>query len=110
MADAGQDQEQGEFAKFGLAEGGRKTDVVCHLFEGVQETEDRPGGGFGQGNGIEFTAEEAAQSLNAQARPGSDVGNGAVLDLAVIAVRLAKEDGRRRGAVGDFRDVHVFMI
>jgi hypothetical protein len=48
MADAGQDQEQGEFAKFGLAEGGGKTDVVCHLFECVQETEDRPGGGFGQ--------------------------------------------------------------
>jgi hypothetical protein len=66
MADTGEDQEQGEFAKFGLAEGGGKTDVVCHLFEGVQETEDRPGCGYGgQGNGIEFTAEEAAQSLNA---------------------------------------------
>src|ERR1017187_2450012 len=110
MADAGQDQEQGEFAMFGLAEGIGKTDVVCHLFEGVQETEDRPGGGFGQGNGIEFPAEEAAQSLNAQARPGSDVGNGAVLDLAVFAERLAKEDSGRRGAVGDFRDVHVFRI
>ena len=110
MADAGQDQEQGEFAEFGLSEGGGKTDVVCHLFEGVQETEDRPGGGFGQGNGIEFTAEEAAQSLNAQAGPGSEVGNGAVFDLAVFAERLAKEDGRRRGAVGDFRDVHVFRI
>jgi len=48
MADAGQDQEQGEFAKFGRAEGGGKTDFVCHLFEGVEETEDRPGGGFGQ--------------------------------------------------------------
>src|SRR5664280_215518 len=44
MANAGQDQEPGEFAKFGLAEGGGKTAVVCHLFEGVKETEDRPGG------------------------------------------------------------------
>jgi hypothetical protein len=110
MADAGQDQEQGEFARFGLAEGGGKTEIVCHLFEGVEETEDRPGGGFGQGHGIEFTAEEAAESLNAQARPGSEVGNGAVFDLAVLAERLAKEDGGRRGAVGDFRDVHVFRI
>src|ERR1035437_8433630 len=38
------------------------------------------------------------------------IGNGAVFDLAVFAERLAKEDGRRRGAVGDFRDVHVFRI
>src|ERR1035441_7309890 len=55
-------------------------------------------------------AEEAAESLNAQARPGSDVGNGAVFDLAVFAERLAKEDGGRGGAVGDFRDVHVLRI
>ncbi len=110
MADAGQDQEQGEFAKFGLAEGGGKTDVVCHLFEGVKETEDRAGGGFGQGNAIEITAEEEAQSLNARTRPGSDVGDGAVLDLAVFAVRLAKEDGRRGGTIGDFRYVHAYII
>ena len=110
MADAGQNQEQGEFAKFGLAEGGGKADVVSHLFECVQETEDWPGGGFGQGSGIEFTAEEEAQSLNAQAGPGSEVGNGAVFDLAVFAERLAEEDGRRRGAVGDLRDVHVFIL
>ena len=30
--------------------------------------------------------------------------------LAVIAVRLAKKDGGRRGAVGNFRDVHALMI
>jgi hypothetical protein len=95
MADAGQDQEQGKFAKFGFAKSGGKTDVVCHLFQGVKETEDRPGGRFGQGNGIEFTTEEATQSLNAWARPGSDVGNGAVFDLAVFTVRLTKEDGWR---------------
>jgi hypothetical protein len=76
----------------------------------VQPCRAHAGDGFGQGNGIEFTAEEAAQSLNAPAGPGSEVGNGAVFDLAVFAERLAKEDGRRRGAVGDFRDVHVFRI
>src|ERR1019366_4799470 len=44
-------------------------------------------------------------------RRGQEViGNGAVFDLAVFAERLAKEDGRRRGAVGDFRDVHVFIV
>jgi len=110
LGDAGQDREQGEFAKFGLAEGGGKTDVVRDLFEGVPETEDRPGGGFGEGNGIEFAAEEAAQSGNTQEGRRRDVGKGAIFDLAVFAERLAEEDGGRREAVGSSRDVHAYRI
>ncbi len=111
MGDAGQDQKQGQFAGFGLTEGGGKADVGGDLFERMQEAENRSGGGFGKRSGIEFTAQEAAQDLDARARPGSDVGEGAVFDVALfVAVRLADEEGGRRSAVGDVSHVHASVV
>ena len=110
MGDAGQDQKQSQLARFGHAEGSGKADVGGHLFERVEQTEDMPAFGIGQAGGVDLAAQEAAQGVNARARPGGDVGDGAVLDLAVFAVRLADEDGGGRGAIGDFRHVHEFSI
>ena len=40
----------------------------------------------------------------------SDVGNGASLDFAVVAIRFAEEDGGRRVAIGYGGDVHAYTI
>ena len=40
----------------------------------------------------------------------SDVGNGASLDFAVVAIRFAEEDGGRRVAIGYSGDVHAYII
>ena len=40
----------------------------------------------------------------------SDVGEGAGLDFAVIAIGLAEEDGRGGVAVGNLRHVHDYIL
>ena len=47
-----------------------------------------------------------AQALDLRLRPIGDVGERARLDLAPLAIALAQEDGGRRIAVRDARDVH----
>jgi hypothetical protein len=39
-----------------------------------------------------------------------NVGQGAVVDFAIFAVGLAQQDGGRGGAVGDHRDIQVYMF
>src|SRR5712691_5620115 len=43
-------------------------------------------------------------------RPGGEVGDGAVLDFAVLAERFTEEDGWGRAAIGDLRHVHNCII
>src|ERR1700749_2602150 len=52
--------------------------------------------------------EQGAQSLDPLARPIGQVQQGPLLDLAILAVGLAQQDGRRRIAVRDALDVHGF--
>src|SRR5208337_4483004 len=47
-----------------------------------------------------------AQAVDLRLRPVGNVGEGARLDLAVLAIALAQEHGWRRIAVRDARDVH----
>src|SRR5208337_3279597 len=47
-----------------------------------------------------------AQAVDLRLRPVGDVGEGARLDLAVLAIALAQQHGGRRIAVWDARDVH----
>jgi hypothetical protein len=56
---------------------------------------------------IEFAPQEVPQSFNARGRPVGEVGEGAVLDLAVLAKGLAQEDGGRGVAVGGGRSVRA---
>ena len=105
MSDAGQNQEQGELVEFVAAEGGGDSQLVGDLFEGMEEAEDRAGGGLGNGNVVEVAAEETAEGVDAGFRPGGEIEEGAVFDLAVIAEGLAQKDGRRGRAVGDDGDV-----
>ncbi len=47
---------------------------------------------------------EPAQSLDEVGRPLGEVGDGAVLDLAVPAERFAQQDAGRRVAIGEYHD------
>ncbi len=51
-------------------------------------------------------SEHPSKALDLGLRPVRDVGEGARLDLAPLAIALAQEDGGRRIAVWDARDVH----
>jgi hypothetical protein len=42
--------------------------------------------------------------------PMGEIGDGAVVDLAVFAEALAEEDGGRGVAIGDGSDVHVDIL
>jgi hypothetical protein len=53
-----------------------------------------------------LAGEHPAQAVNLRLRPVEDVGERARLDLAALAIALAQEDGGRRIAVWDARDVH----
>ena len=94
-----------------ILEGGGKADVCGDLLKRVKEAEDRPHGGIGKRSGIEVTAQEAAQNLDARTGPGGDVGEGAVFDLAFgVAIGLADEKGGGRGAIGYVGHVHGYRI
>jgi hypothetical protein len=63
---------------------------------------------MGEAGGFSF--EDLAESLDLVGRPMGDVGESAVVDLAVLAEALAEEDGGRGVAVGDYGDVHVDIV
>ena len=84
---------------------------------------DAPGGGQGRKHvamrqrpadleagpadrGQRITAQRGAQSINALDRQLGEVGQRAVLDLAVLAVGLAQQERGAGVAVGDLGDVH----
>ena len=54
--------------------------------------------------------EQDAQSLDESGRPAGEVGEGALLDLAALAIGLAEQDGGRGGAVGHGFDVHGYIM
>jgi len=53
-----------------------------------------------------LSGQHPAKAIDLGLRPIGDVGERARLDLAAFAIALAQQDGRRRIAVGDARDVH----
>ena len=59
---------------------------------------------------IEVAVEEAAEGANPLGWPGGEVGEGAVLDFAILAETFAEEDGRRGVAIGDDGDIHANSI
>ena len=76
-------------------------DVAVGL--GANDIESVVEGGEG-----EAALEEEAQAVDDVGRQLGEVGEGAFLDFAVLAVGLAQEDGGRRVAVGDVLDVHDY--
>ena len=51
-----------------------------------------------------------AEGLDLLRRPMGEIGEGAVVDFAVLAEALAEKDGGRGVAVGDDGHVHVDII
>ena len=109
MGNAGEHQEQGQFGEAGFAEGGAEAEGLGQLLEGIQETEDEAAGGFGR-EVVKVTAQGAAESLDARRVPVGEIGQGAGLDLAALAIALAQEDGGRGGAIGNSGHVHADII
>jgi hypothetical protein len=76
-----------------------------------ERTKDEAEGRFNRTGGlIELPARGAAESLDARWLPMGEIGQGAVLGFAVLAVGLTKENGGRGVAVGDGRDVHADLM
>src|SRR5260370_11530394 len=69
--------------------------------EGILQRRRRRSGRAGQ---------DQAEGLDLMGGEMRDVGNGAGLDFAVLAVGFAEEDGGRRVAVGHGGDVHAYTI
>ncbi len=110
MSDAGQDEKEGEFGHLALAQGSGNAEAVGDLFERVEQAEDGTTDRSEGSQVIEFAAEQAAQDVNPCGGPGGEVGEGAVLDLAIFAEALAKENRRRGIAIGYRGHVHANSI
>ena len=110
VGDAGQDEEEGEFGEAGFAESGSEAEGIGDLLEGEQKAEDEAEGGVGGGEVIEVAAEGALEGLDVGGGPMGEIGEGAGMDLAILAEALAEEDGGWGGAIGDGGDVHVYSI
>ena len=54
--------------------------------------------------------QQPTKSLDALGGPGREIGQGAVLDAATVAVALAQQDGGRGGPIGDGHHVHDCMM
>ena len=107
MGQARENQKQGQLAESGAAESGGEAQDIGHLFQRVQQAKDGAESGFGQRRMIELPAEGAAEGFDTRRIPVGEIGQGAILDFAVFAVGLTKENGRGRLAIGDGGDVHV---
>src|SRR5208283_108147 len=112
MGNARQHQEQCQLGEPAVTERGPEAESVGHLLERQQQTEDasqlrtlREIGGL-----VELPAQQTAESFNAGGRPVRQVGDGAILDLAILPEGFAQEDGGGRVAVGDGGDIHDFYI
>ena len=57
-----------------------------------------------------LTLEDAPDHLDLAAAELGDVGDGADIDLAVLAIAPADQLGRRRFAVGYPGDIHAYII
>jgi hypothetical protein len=64
-------------------------------------------GGTGNGGSA---PENLARSGDPLGRPVGEVGEGAVVNLAILAEGFAEEDGGRRTAVVDDRNIHVDIL
>jgi hypothetical protein len=60
------------------------------------------------GSMIEVPMESAAEGLDARRIPAGEIGQGAIVDFAVVG--LAKENAGARVAIGDGGDVHADQI
>jgi hypothetical protein len=69
-----------------------------------QAADEGEGSAVGEDDDVPF--EHAAQTLDVGARLVGEVAQGALTDLANLAVVLAQEDGGRRVPVGNGPDIH----
>jgi hypothetical protein len=107
MGQAHENQKQGQLAQSGVAESGGEAQNIGDLFQCVQQAKDGAEGGFGQRCMIELPAEGATEGFDARRIPVGEIGQRAILDFAVLAVGLPKEDSGGRLAIGYGGDVHV---
>ena len=54
--------------------------------------------------------QDGAEGIDLSRGPMGDIGEGAVVDLAVESERLAEEDGGRGVAIGDGGHIHAYII
>ena len=107
MRQTSQDQEQSQLAENAVAQSGGEAQGIGDLFQGIQHAKDRTEGGFGERGMIKLPAEGATEGFDARRIPVGEIGQRAILDFAVLAVGLPKEDSGGRLAIGDGGDVHV---
>ena len=71
---------------------------------------DKEGIGQGRAAGRERTRQGQAEGFDLMRGKMGEVGEGAGLDFAVLAVGFAEEDGGRGVAVGNGGHIHAYMI
>ena len=114
VSETGDDQSHHQIA---LGTGRTQAAIEADLAQGAEEGGD-VAVGLGANDvegGLEVRdggalLEQDTKTLDQFGRPLGEVGEGAFLDLAVLAVGLAQEDSRGRFSIGNGFDVHGYSI
>ncbi len=104
---SGVDTAESQLAENAFAKSGGEAQGISDLFQRIQHAKNRTEGGFGERGMIKLPAEGATEGFDARRIPVGEIGQRAILDFAVFAVGLTKEDSGGRLAIGDRGDVHV---
>ena len=101
MRQPGQHQKQHQLAAAATAQGLRDAELLGDLLEHIQQGEDGSVAGQRVGEMVELAAQQPAQGRDTFGRPGGNVEQGTILDLAVLPERLSQQDGGRGVTIGD---------
>ena len=106
VGNARQGQEQDPPAFRRGAQHPRDADLIGQVLEREQHTENLAAGHLPARPAVEFPLAQPLHRRDPLRRPLRQVGEGARLDLAALAVRLAEQNGGLGVTVGDASDEH----
>src|SRR5271167_2323469 len=101
LGQAREDQKQSQLAETTVADGSGQSELIGDLLQDEEQAEDGSLEQFLKREGVQFTAEEPAEDLDARGGPRGEVGDSTFFNLGAFPEGLAEEDGGGRVAVGD---------
>ena len=90
----GQRQKQAQFARPRAAQHACDAQVICHVFQRIEDAKDRTTDRVLTREMIEVTPEGPTQGLHPRGLPMGQVGQSTLADLVTVAKRLAQQDRR----------------
>src|SRR5438445_13099318 len=96
MRQAREHQKQSEFAETAVADSGAKSELIGDLLQDEEHAEDGTLEQFLKREGVQFSAEEPAEDVDARGGPRGEGGEGALVYSGAFPEAVAEEAGGGR--------------